>query len=58
MRYFGNPLEGGFVELAEFANVGDRGYGQGVAVGDFDNDGFERSVRRQRRPLVAVCEPG
>jgi hypothetical protein len=28
-----------FVEVTEAAGVGDRGYGMGVAVGDYDNDG-------------------
>lgn len=30
-----------FSDVAELAGVGDRGYGQGVALGDFDNDGFD-----------------
>jgi enediyne biosynthesis protein E4 len=29
-----------FVDITERAGVGDRGYGLGVAVGDYDNDGF------------------
>lgn len=45
----GNPLDvlyrqgddGRFVDVAELAQVGDRGYGQGVAAGDVDNDGFD-----------------
>ena len=28
-------------DVSDFANVADRSYGQGVAVGDFDADGFE-----------------
>ncbi len=32
---------GQFLEVALLAGVGDRGYGQGVAIGDFDNDGFD-----------------
>lgn len=30
-----------FIDIADSAGVGDRGYGQGVAVGDLDNDGFD-----------------
>lgn len=33
-------LEGQFERVTEQAAVGDRGYGQGVAVGDFNEDGF------------------
>ena len=32
---------GSFIEIAELAGVGDRGYGQGLAIGDIDNDGFD-----------------
>ena len=32
---------GQFLDVALLAGVGDRGYGQGVAIGDFDNDGFD-----------------
>ena len=31
----------GFVSVPAQAGVGDPGYGMGVAVGDFDNDGFD-----------------
>lgn len=40
-RLFRNLGTGMFVEVTEFAMVGDRGYGQGVAIGDYDNDGFD-----------------
>lgn len=30
-----------FADVTEFARPLDHGYGQGLAVGDFDNDGFE-----------------
>lgn len=33
-----------FVAIPREAGVGDPGYGQGVAVGDFDNDGFDDLV--------------
>ncbi len=32
---------GQFEEIAGPARIDERGYGQGVAVGDFDNDGFD-----------------
>ena len=35
-------LDGGlFIDVADLAGVGDTGYGQGVAIGDLDNDGFD-----------------
>ncbi len=33
--------DGQFVDVAAFTGVGDRGYGQGVAIGDANNDGFD-----------------
>ncbi|MBI3863525.1 MAG: CRTAC1 family protein [Planctomycetia bacterium] len=33
--------DGRFVDVAALAGVDDRGYGQGVAAGDVDNDGFD-----------------
>ncbi len=39
-RLFRNFGGTSFVEVARLARVGDEGYGQGTAVGDFDNDGF------------------
>ena len=35
-----NNGDGTFVEVTAKAGVGDPGYGMGVAVGDFDNDGW------------------
>lgn len=40
-QLFWNRGEAGFVAVSDQAGVGDPGYGQGVAVGDFDNDGFD-----------------
>ncbi|MBM3242466.1 CRTAC1 family protein [Candidatus Poribacteria bacterium] len=43
---FGNVLyrndgNGSFTDVTEIAGVGDTGYGMGVVVGDYDNDGDE-----------------
>src|SRR5437868_3875471 len=35
-----NNRDGTFTDVAEKAGVAGRGYGQGVAVGDYDGDGF------------------
>ena len=35
-----NRCDGTFKEVTEEAGVGDRGWGQGCVVADFDNDGF------------------
>lgn len=37
---FRNLHNGTFKDVTGEANVGDRGYGMGVNVGDFDNDGY------------------
>ncbi|MGB1716591.1 MAG: CRTAC1 family protein [Candidatus Latescibacterota bacterium] len=34
-----NAREGAFVDVTESSGVGDEGYGMGMAVGDYDNDG-------------------
>lgn len=39
-RLFRNHQGQSFVDLTEFAGVGDSGFGNGVAVGDIDGDGF------------------
>ncbi|HLE68843.1 MAG TPA: CRTAC1 family protein, partial [Vicinamibacteria bacterium] len=38
-RLFRNDGGWGFTDVTEEARIGDRGFGQGVAVSDFDNDG-------------------
>ena len=38
-RLFEQQPDGTFVDVTERAGVGDSGFGQGVAVGDVDNDG-------------------
>jgi hypothetical protein len=35
-----NNGDGTFVDVTEASGVGDRGYGVGVCVGDYDNDGW------------------
>lgn len=38
-RLFQQQSDGTFVDVTEIADIGDEGYGQGVAIGDVDNDG-------------------
>jgi len=38
-RLFRQEEDGRFVDATEMSGLGDGGYGMGVAVGDFDNDG-------------------
>ena len=39
-RLYRNLGNGSFEDVTEAAHLVDRGFGQGVAAGDFDNDGF------------------
>lgn len=39
-RLFRNLGDGTFQDMTSESGLGDRGYAQGVTVGDFDNDGF------------------
>lgn len=39
-RFFRNRGDGRFVDVTESSGLGDREFSQGLAVGDFDNDGF------------------
>ena len=39
-RLYRNDGDGRFVDVTEASGVGDRGYGAGVCVGDYDNDGW------------------
>lgn len=36
-----NNHDGTFADVTQFAGVGDAGYGLGIAVADYDNDGFK-----------------
>jgi hypothetical protein len=38
-RLFENRGDGAFVDITEGSGAGDRGYGMGVAAGDYDDDG-------------------
>lgn len=38
-RLFQQQPDGTFVDVTDAAGIGDKGYGQGVAIGDVDNDG-------------------
>jgi tetratricopeptide (TPR) repeat protein len=40
-RLFKNNHDGTFTDVTEKAGLQGRGYGMGVAVGDYDNDGYE-----------------
>ena len=40
-RLYRNLGDGTFHEVGRWAGIDDRGYGQGVAVADFDDDGFD-----------------
>ncbi len=40
-RLYRNNHDGTFTDVTEKAGVQGRGFGMGVAVGDFDNDGFD-----------------
>lgn len=40
-RLFQNESGVRFVDVTTAARIGDTGYGQGITVGDFDNDGFD-----------------
>src|SRR5271169_342685 len=40
-RLFHNNGDGTFTDVTEKASLGGRGYDIGVAIGDFDNDGYE-----------------
>lgn len=39
-RLYHNRQDGTFEEVTDQARVGDRGFGMGVAVGDYNNDGY------------------
>ncbi|MFO1044907.1 MAG: FG-GAP-like repeat-containing protein [Planctomycetaceae bacterium] len=39
-RLFRNRGDGSFEDVTDFAQIVERGFSQGVAAGDFDNDGF------------------
>jgi hypothetical protein len=40
-RLFANDGKGGFTDVTEKAGLAGSGYDNGVAIGDYDNDGFE-----------------
>ncbi len=48
-RLYRNTGQGRFIDVTESAGLGDRGFSQGVAVGDIDNDGW---------PDLLVCNLG
>lgn len=40
-RLFRNRGDGSFEDVTDLAGVGDRAFGHGIAVGDYDDDGFD-----------------
>ncbi|HID95928.1 MAG TPA: VCBS repeat-containing protein, partial [Candidatus Latescibacteria bacterium] len=50
-RLYRNNGDGTFTDVTDGAGVGDRGYGMGVAIGDYDNDGdIDIYVANDRTP--------
>ncbi len=47
-----------FTDVTEKAGVGDNGYGLGVAVGDYDNDGDQDIYLNNYGPNVLYCNNG
>ncbi len=48
-RLYRNNQDGTFKDVTGKAGVGDRGYGMGMTVGDYDNDGFPGYIYQQSR---------
>ena len=44
-RLFHNNHDGTFTDVTEKAGLAGAGYGSGVAIGDYDNDGWPKSSR-------------
>jgi len=53
-----NDGTGHFTDATEGSGAGDRGYGMGVAVGDFDDDGFEDLYVTNLGPNVLLRNRG
>ena len=66
-RLYKNNRDGTFTDVTIKAGVARTGWGQGVCAGDYDNDGFDDSIRhllgrlrivaQQRRRHVYRCRP-
>ena len=64
-RLYHNNRDGTFTDVTEHAGVQGHGYGMGVAVGDFDNDGrpdlyvtnygAQHALPQQRRRYIFRC---
>ena len=54
LRLYRNNRNGTFTDVTRAAGLDVELYGMGVAVGDFDNDGFPDSVHHLRRPEPPV----
>ena len=53
-RLYHQKPDGTFEDVTERAGVQGKGYGYGVAVGDYDNDGYRRLVCHRIRGQPAV----
>ena len=56
MRLYRNNRNGTFTDVTQRAGLDVEMYGMGVAVGDFNNDGFPDLFIFVRRPEPAVSE--
>ena len=56
LRLYRNNRNGTFTDVTRSAGLDVELYGMGVAVGDFNNDGFPDLLRHLRRPEPAVPE--
>ena len=57
-RLFRNLHNGTFQDVTKKAKVGDRGYGMGVTVGDFDNNGYPDIYLSNYGPNVLLKNNG
>ncbi len=57
-QLFQNKGDGTFTEVTKKSKVGDTGYGMGVTIGDYDNDGFPDIYVSNYGPNVFISQPG
>ena len=56
-RLFRNLGNGQFADVTQEAGLGDDGYSQGVAAGDFDNDGWPDLYVANFAPIASIATP-